>query len=92
MAAKDALKHWLTLIDQALLKEEKRRLPNHTPVPAASGDTSMTRPEAGSPPNTPATLLAGDVHIDETDTTTLRNALQSLRGHASMPINTYMDI
>ena len=92
MAAKDALKHWLTLIDQALLKEEKRRLPNHTPVPAASGDTSMTRPEAGSPPNTPATLLAGDVHIDETDTTTLRNALQSLRGHASMPINTYMNI
>jgi hypothetical protein len=84
MAAKDALKHWVTLIDNALRKEEKHRRPHHAPVPSPQGDSSTTRQEAA--------LVAPDVHIDETDTAALRSAIQSLRDHTSMPTDIYADI
>jgi hypothetical protein len=78
MAAKDVLKHWVTRIDNALLKEEKRRGTHHAPAPSAPGEPSPTRREA---------VVAEDMHIGETDTTTLRSAIQSLRDHTTGPVD-----
>jgi hypothetical protein len=90
MAAKDALKQWVALIDEALHKEERHRHPHHAPAASAQGNPSTTRPEAAPP--TPATLVAPDVHIDETDTAALRSAIQSLRDHTAKPTDIYADI
>jgi hypothetical protein len=92
MAAKDALKHWVTLIDHALHKEKKEHRPKHAPAPPAQEDPRPARREAAPPLALPTTPLTRDMHIDETDTATLRSAIQALRDHTSKPIDIYADI
>jgi hypothetical protein len=92
MAAKDALKHWITLIDNALHKAEKRQCPKHTPAPPTQEDPRPTRREAAPSLALPTTPLTQDVHVDEADTATLHSAIQSLRDHTSKPLDIAADI
>jgi hypothetical protein len=86
MEVKNTLKRWVTLIDEALLKEEAQTS-TATPEPYPAESTSEKPAEDTAP-----TALLEDVGLDETDNLPLFSAMQSLSRQTSIPINIHADI
>lgn len=89
MAVKNTLKHWGTLIDEALRKETTPSAAE-APLPRTPNEPSKP-PQAESPLALPPTSLLEEVDVAEADTSLL-TAIQSLSNQTAMPLNIHAEI
>ena len=87
MEVKNTLKRWVTLIDEALLKEGENQTSTDTPGAHPAAAASEKPPEEIA-----STALLEDVGIAEADNIPLFSAIQSLGRQTSIPINIHADI
>jgi hypothetical protein len=90
MVVKNALKRLATLVDEALMKEERLRDSGEPPAPHAQEGISAQLRKETIPPQPPASLLE-EVGVNEADTPLL-SAIQSLNSQTAIPLNIHAEI
>ena len=90
MVVKHTLKRLVTLVDEALMKEERPRDSAETPVPQTQAGISAKPREETTSPQPPAALLE-EIGVDEAETPLL-SAIQSLSSQTTIPLNIHAEI
>jgi hypothetical protein len=88
---KHTLKRWVSLIDEALLKDDTVQPSKEMPAPLSAAGGPEKPPEEPSLATPPAALLE-DLGLDETDSAHLFSAIRSLGRQTSIPVNIHADI